>query len=170
LVWETWQPHLIWMDMRMPGMNGYEATRQIKSHVKGQATAIIALTASTLEAEKNVVLSIGCNDFVRKPFRDHVIFDKMTKHIGVQYLYEDLPVHAPAPLTFLTSADWMIESDLSAAWLDQMQAAAARLDEATLAQLVEQIQAEAPALAQQLTELIQTLRFDLILEFTERSR
>lgn len=169
-LWETWQPHLIWMDMRMPGMNGYEATRQIKSHVKGQATAIIALTASTLEEEKNVVLSIGCNDFVRKPFRDHVIFDKMAKHIGVQYLYEDLPAPSPASLTCSTSSDWIVESDLSTDWLDQIKTAAVRLDEAALEQLVEQIQPQAPALAQQLTELIQTLRFDLILEFTERFR
>ena len=54
-IWEQWQPQLIWMDMRMPIMDGYEATRQIKSHLKGQATIIIALTASALEEEKTIV-------------------------------------------------------------------------------------------------------------------
>ena len=68
-IWEEWQPHLIWMDMRMPVMDGYEATRQIKSHLKGQATVIIALTASALEEEKTIILSSGCDDFVRKPFQ-----------------------------------------------------------------------------------------------------
>jgi signal transduction histidine kinase/CheY-like chemotaxis protein len=47
-IWETWEPHLIWMDMRMPIIDGYTATKQIKATTKGQATAIIALTASVL--------------------------------------------------------------------------------------------------------------------------
>lgn len=68
-IWNDWEPHLIWMDMRMPVMDGYEATRQIKSHLKGQATVIIALTASALEEERTIILSAGCDDFVRKPFR-----------------------------------------------------------------------------------------------------
>jgi len=88
-IWDEWQPHLIWMDMRMPVMNGYEATKQIKATTKGQATAIIALTASSLEEERAVVLSAGCDDFIRKPFRDTDIFDTMNKHIGVRYIYED---------------------------------------------------------------------------------
>ena len=72
-IWQHWQPHLIWMDMRMPVMNGYEATERIKSHFKGQATYIIALTASTFEEERAIVLSAGCDDFVRKPFREEVL-------------------------------------------------------------------------------------------------
>ena len=69
-IWDNWEPHLIWMDMRMPVMDGYEATKQIKSTTKGQATAVIALTASTLEEERVVVRSAGCDDFLRKPFRE----------------------------------------------------------------------------------------------------
>ena len=77
------------MDMRMPVMDGYEATRLIKATIKGQATAVIALTASTLEEERAVILSVGCDDFVRKPFREADIFDIMNKHIGVEYVYEE---------------------------------------------------------------------------------
>lgn len=89
-LWGEWQPHLIWMDMRMPVLDGYKATEQIKSTIKGQATAIIALTASAFEEEKAVVLSAGCDDFLRKPFKEAEIFDLMQKHLGVQYLYEDM--------------------------------------------------------------------------------
>ncbi|MEG3863358.1 hybrid sensor histidine kinase/response regulator [Microcoleus sp. herbarium12] len=89
-IWETWEPQLIWMDMRMPVMDGYTATQKIKAHTKGQATAIIALTASVLEEERAVVLSAGCDDFLRKPFREAEIFKAMNKHIGVTYIYEDL--------------------------------------------------------------------------------
>ncbi|MBP0004740.1 MAG: response regulator [Cyanobacteria bacterium SBC] len=67
-VWKLWKPHLIWMDMRMPVMNGYEATQKIKATKEGQATAIIALTASVLEEEQEILRSSGCNDFIQKPF------------------------------------------------------------------------------------------------------
>jgi CheY-like chemotaxis protein len=88
-IWDEWEPHLIWMDMRMPVMDGYEATKQIKSTTKGQATAVIALTASVLEEERAVVLSAGCDDFLRKPFRETNIFELMNKHIGVRYVYDE---------------------------------------------------------------------------------
>ena len=50
-VWDEWEPHLIWMDMRMPIMDGYAATRSIKSTTRGQATVIVALTASGLSTK-----------------------------------------------------------------------------------------------------------------------
>ncbi|GAK61300.1 two-component system sensor histidine kinase/response regulator [Candidatus Vecturithrix granuli] len=89
-IWQEWQPNLIWMDMRMPVLDGYKATEQIKATMQGQATAIIALTASAFEEEKAVVLSAGCDDFLRKPFKETEIFDLMQKHLGVQYLYKDM--------------------------------------------------------------------------------
>lgn len=95
-IWDSWEPHLIWMDMRMPVADGYEATQQIKGTVKGQATAVIALTASVLEEERAVILSAGCDGFMRKPFREADIFDAMHKHIGVRYIYED-----PSPANLL---------------------------------------------------------------------
>jgi CheY-like chemotaxis protein len=96
-VWEEFEPHLIWMDMRMPVLDGYEATKQIKATTKGQATAIIALTASSLEEERAVVLSAGCDDFMRKPFREADIFEAMSKHIGVRYVYEEDSKIAESP-------------------------------------------------------------------------
>ena len=86
-IWEAWDPHLVWMDMRMPVMDGYEATKRIKSTTKGQATVVVALTASVFEEQRTVVLSAGCDDFVRKPFRDKDIFDVLHRHLGVRFLY-----------------------------------------------------------------------------------
>jgi CheY-like chemotaxis protein len=85
---QQWQPDLIWMDIRMPVMDGYAATRQIKSMDKGQKTIIIALTASIFEEERDVILSAGCDDFLRKPFREEELFETMKKWIGVEYVYE----------------------------------------------------------------------------------
>jgi signal transduction histidine kinase/DNA-binding NarL/FixJ family response regulator len=116
-IWNSWEPHLIWMDMRMPVMDGCEATQQIKSTVKGQATTVIALTASVLEEERAVILSAGCDGFMRKPFREADIFDAMHKHIGVRYIYED---SSPANLleieckkqAEITAADFTLLPDL----------------------------------------------------------
>ena len=70
------------MDMRMPVMDGYRAAEQIKSRAKGQPTAIIALTASVLEEERAVVSDAGCDDFLRKAFKEADIFEMMRRHIG----------------------------------------------------------------------------------------
>ncbi|MEB3283344.1 MAG: AAA family ATPase [Lyngbya sp.] len=108
-MWEDYSPHLIFLDMRMPVMDGYEAAQRIKTReneyklssdsrffqggeggIKSQATAIIAVTASSFEEEKAVVLSCGCDDFVRKPFREENILNILQKHLGVEFIFIDV--------------------------------------------------------------------------------
>ena len=86
-IWDEWDPHLIFMDMRMPVMDGYEATRHIKSTTKGQATVIVALTASALEEDREVILSEGCDAYIRKPFTETELFEVLSKHLGVRFVY-----------------------------------------------------------------------------------
>ncbi len=88
-IWEEWQPHLIWMDIRMPIMDGYEATRRIKAAPRSAETIIIALTAGAFEEQRAEVLAAGCDDFLRKPFKEAELFELMSKHLGVRYIYED---------------------------------------------------------------------------------
>ncbi|GAB4194495.1 MAG: hypothetical protein OHK0022_10540 [Roseiflexaceae bacterium] len=92
--WEAWEPQLIWMDIRMPLLDGYEATRRIKSTLRGQATVVIALTASAFEHDQVGILSAGCDDFVSKPVRETLVFDKIAEHLGVRFVYEDEPEDA----------------------------------------------------------------------------
>jgi len=94
--WERWDPHLIFMDMRMPVMNGYEATRRIKATTKGQATIIVALTASALEEDRAIILSEGCDGYVRKPFREADLFDALEQHLGVRFVYQEAVGERPA--------------------------------------------------------------------------
>lgn len=91
-IWKEWQPHLIWMDMRMPVLNGYEATKTIRNEelkMNDSYTLIIAVTASSFEEERAVVLDAGCDDFLRKPFRESDIFELMQKHLGLCFIHED---------------------------------------------------------------------------------
>lgn len=64
---EAINPNIIFMDIQMPLMNGYEATREIRKTATGETTPIIAITAGTEKEEKNKCLKIGMNDYIAKP-------------------------------------------------------------------------------------------------------
>ncbi len=86
---DSWRPHFIWMDVRMPVMDGLEATRRIKESEAGKFSVIAVLTAHAMEEEKEKIIEVGCDDFVRKPYRECEIFDVMARHLGVAYRYEE---------------------------------------------------------------------------------
>jgi CheY-like chemotaxis protein len=156
--WERWEPHLIWMDMRMPVLDGYAATREIKSTLKGQATVIIALTASAFEHEQAIVLSAGCDDFVRKPVRESVVFEKIAQHLGVQFIYAD-----PAPIGDSADAGISLRSALQAQppdWLASFKQAVLTADMELVKVLARQIHARDQAVADRLEQLANDLRLD----------
>ena len=93
---EAWSPHLILMDMRMPVMDGYEATQRIKSTEKGKLTPVVALTASTFEDELEKMKSFGIQGFIRKPFRENELFTTIGKILGIEYIYNDQTPPSPA--------------------------------------------------------------------------
>ncbi|MBD2306740.1 response regulator [Chroococcidiopsis sp. FACHB-1243] len=170
-IWESWQPQLIWMDMRMPVMDGYEATRQIKAHLKGHATIIIALTASAFDEERAVVLSAGCNDFVRKPLREEVIWEKMMQYLGVRYIYEESTQQvaiAPQqeekePYTLTVQSLRVMPPE----WVAQLHQAALRTDEKLIFDLLEQIPQDYAPMATALADLVNNFRIDKIIDLTQ---
>ncbi len=92
---EEWHPHLIFMDMRMPVMDGYEAAKRIKASDKGQATPLIALTASVFSDDREHVLSAGCDDYIRKPFREQELFDAIGRFLDVRFIVESENIEKP---------------------------------------------------------------------------
>ncbi|SKB12189.1 putative Histidine kinase [Planktothrix sp. PCC 11201] len=164
-IWEEWEPHLIWMDMRMPVMDGYEATKYIKSTTKGNATAVIALTASVLEEEKAIILSAGCDDFLRKPFVEHTIFEALAKHLGVDYIYaETQPVLHIIPKQKLISENLKI---MSSEWIVQLYKAALEANPTRVLELIEEIPSAEIDLIQFLTKVVRKFQFEQIIELTE---
>lgn len=145
---ETWDPHIIFMDMRMPVMDGYEATKRIKATTKGQAMSIIAITASVFDQDRVVILSNGCDSLINKPFRQRNIFDTLVKYLGVQFIYAE---HDTAKLNISNTFDMDDEAyqnqqlvaamaDLPAAWLNSFHHAA-QVGHISLAQkLLEELQ------------------------------
>jgi CheY-like chemotaxis protein len=98
-IFRSWRPHFIWMDRRMPGVDGLEAVRRIRELAGGQDVKIAAVTASVLAGLGNEMLEAGLDDFLRKPYRPAEIFDCMARHLGVRYVYAEnasrRAAHAP---------------------------------------------------------------------------
>jgi PAS domain S-box-containing protein len=100
---QNWHPHLIWMDRRMPVMDGMEATKAIRNLPGGKEVKIVAVTASAFMEQRTEMLEAGMDDFVRKPYRISEIYDSLSKQLGVRYTYSaaqpNEEISTPAILT-----------------------------------------------------------------------
>ncbi len=168
-LFEKWQPHLIWMDILMPVMDGYEATREIRDRNRGQSVVIIALTASAFKEDREKVLAAGCNDFVRKPFRENDIFDAMSKHLRVRFVYEDLRTADEQRHNVRTDLKPDDLAMLSHVWRNNFYEVTIRGQFDKCLELIEQIRPGHAELADCLTKLVQEFRFDKLMELMQDS-
>lgn len=74
---------LILMDIKMPIMNGLEATKEIRSF--NAEIPIIALTANAFDTDKENALKIGCNDFIAKPLKKAILIELVQKWGGFEF-------------------------------------------------------------------------------------
>ena len=81
------RPDVIFMDIRMPGMDGVEAARRIKSDLKdqGSETKIVSISASALAHEQETYRTAGFDDFIAKPFRFERICECMARLLGAEF-------------------------------------------------------------------------------------
>ncbi|MEG4998291.1 ATP-binding response regulator [Microcoleus sp. B4-D4] len=176
-LWESWQPDLIWLDTRMPVMDGFEAVKQIraKEEPTKPRTVIIALTASTFEERKGEIIAAGCDDFVRKPFQEQILFDKMACYLGVRYIYQELPrLEAGAWRRYFASekADSFflpLLAQMPGSWVQELYGAANDVNEELAIQIVDRISESHPTLAEALKDLLVDYRLDRIMDLTQSS-
>jgi two-component system, sensor histidine kinase and response regulator len=172
-VWEEWQPHLIWMDMQMPVMNGYEATRQIKSHPLGKKTVIVALTASAFEEERKTILAAGCDDFLRKPFEAKILFSIIEKYLGVRYIYEEpaaINLENTSAINVIYGNLEFVEAQLSQMpidWVEKIHKAAHECYDDKIMRLIEEMPTELATAAQVLSDLAHDFLFDDIIDLAK---
>lgn len=162
--WEAWRPQLIWMDKRMPILDGCEAARRIKSAPGGQETIIIALTGSISGNSETICETTDCDDFVSKPFQMADLFKKMAQHLGIQYAYQE-PVEVRAASEMqLTREDLLLFSEQWRMALHDtiLQGRAERV----LAMIAE-IRSVQPEIAAALIMLVEEFRFDELVALTE---
>ena len=161
-IWAEWQPHLIWMDMRMPVLDGHAATRQIKDAPQGDRTVIIAVSAGVLAEERSTMLADGCDDFMAKPFHQEAIVQCLVKHLGVRMVYtEDKLVAQPAAADTSPPPVW---ADAPVSWRAQVQQAAMAADAAQLRQLAAAVATDQPALAAALQASVDAFDYGAILD------
>ncbi|OCQ94323.1 hybrid sensor histidine kinase/response regulator [Oscillatoriales cyanobacterium USR001] len=200
-LWENWQPHLILLDTRMPVMNGMEVAAKIRakerekeekflinsleykpldknhdsqSKIDSYRTVIIALTASAFEEKREEIIAVGCDDFIRKPFQEQVIFSKITEFLGVRYIYEQL-----APITNITATHRYFVSErpdsfflpllsqMPLSWVQQLNQAANEVNEELVLELIEEIPENFVILADALKDLLEDFRLDRIIRIAQ---
>ncbi len=104
-VFNEWQPTLIWMDIRMPIMDGLEATRRIREMSGGKMVKIIALSASVFREERDQIMTVGMDDFIRKPYQLNEIYDTLTRHLGLEFIYEQEAIRVKTKINKPIEAD-----------------------------------------------------------------
>ncbi len=160
--WQAWHPHLILMDMRMPVMNGYEATARIKASPGGDRVPIVALTANAFEEEHQQARDSGCNDFIRKPFSEEELFDKLRASLNLQYVYED-DVQSPEEEAIADTA--LLISQLRTmpeTWCQQIYYAARQGSDLLILKLIEEMPDSLETLEKALSTWVNDFRFDQI--------
>jgi two-component system sensor histidine kinase/response regulator len=172
-IWRTWAPHLVWMDMRMPRLDGYEATRRIRSSERRSdpgavvpltgrpRCAIVALTASAFEHDQTAIRAAGCDDFVSKPFQLPTILDKLVRHLGVRFRYEDSEM--PQPLTAGLTAERL--QSLPAEWVEKLSLASALGDDLAAHRVVDRISQRDAPLGLELRKIVKRFQFEELAGF-----
>jgi two-component system cell cycle response regulator DivK len=76
------QPDLILMDIQIPIIDGYEATRRIKADPTLRAIPIIAVTSHAMDGGEEKARAAGCDDFVPKPYSPRELLGKIRRYLG----------------------------------------------------------------------------------------
>ena len=148
-VWEEWQPHIIFMDMRMPVMSGEEATRQIKARMQSRPGAVqsvvVALTASAFDENRAHFLACGCDEFACKPFQAGKLFEILERCAGLRFVQV---VEPPTGAVRLSAEEVAIHlGACPEGWLTELEAAVELGDFGRIATLLERLHEADPELA-----------------------
>jgi CheY-like chemotaxis protein len=98
-IFQNWLPHFIWMDLRMPDIDGAGTARRIRALDGGRKVTIVAVTAS-----EKTHSPAGMDDVVHKPYKPPEIFDCMARHLGVTYRIDEKVETPSGPAAALESA------------------------------------------------------------------
>jgi signal transduction histidine kinase/CheY-like chemotaxis protein len=154
-LFKQWQPDLIWMDMRMPVKDGYQAIKEIRQLTSGQQVKIIAITASAFKEEQPQILSAGCDDLLLKPYKPQQIYSVMSKELGMKFEYSKRKLKAKDL------------SELSLSQIELLHEKVLNLNPDEIALVIDAIALEHGTLAQQLYAILESLNFNDLLEILE---
>lgn len=154
-----WKPHFVWMDRRMPAMDGLDAAKKIRELPYGDNAKIVIVTASALIEERNEVLNAGLDGYVRKPYRPSELYECMRNLLGVKFIYTDANTGSnEAPF-----AAKMLQC-LPKPLRDEMKAALESLDTQRIRAVIGQVEPYDSRLKSVLENMIASFEYPVILE------
>ena len=160
-LFRQWRPHLIWMDIRMPVMDGRDAVARIRSLPGSEHCRIIAVSASTFLEQVEAVIAEGFDDFLRKPYRELEVYEMLERHLGVRFAYEAEQGSTPQPRPALDPAQI---AELPSAWRRRLQDATLKGELDEMERLVDELAAREPGISEAMKALVLELEFERILE------
>lgn len=168
-VWKSWSPHLIIMDIRMPVMNGLDATRMIRNSETNSHIPIIAATASAFEEEKQTILDAGMNGYLRKPIQEQDLFELVGSCLGLEFTYySDQEMQDRRSKASETSPAISEEiSSIPGEIRTRILTACSNADLDALLETLEQIADDRPNIYTQLQDLAEKLQYGEIIALVE---
>jgi len=148
--------------MRMPEMDGIEATKKIRTLPGGQDVKIIALTASAFFEQRQEFLDAGCEELIPKPFLESEIFQAMKLHLGVRFIYDE-----PQKKSELEDVSPLIQGSFSKIPIQLMRSfreALSSLNQEEIAVVIAKISAREASLANSLTLLVKDFQYAKIIK------
>jgi PAS domain S-box-containing protein len=160
-------PDLIFLDMGMPGMGGYEVVKKIKSLGKTAHVPIIAVTAAAFTENKNEILQTGVDGYIRKPYKIYEIFDALQSFLGIRFTYgKEISEHAAEGGKIPPEALAVLPEDLVSEILE----AARRLDLDRLLELINETEKISPQAVPSLRSLAKSYRYDDIIKILQERK
>lgn len=156
------RPDLIWMDLVMPEMDGWAATRQIRRMPGGDAVRIVCVTASALAEDRNTILANGFDDVLFKPLREQKLFGLLQKMMGVRFIFRDHDSSNRAPTDESQLFAGLDGLRLPADWLGAFHSAALNGDTEAMQQQIDLLATRNQERASQLQNLLDDLQLETL--------
>lgn len=164
-LFKNWKPHLIWMDRRMPVMDGIEASKRIRQLPGGAEVRIVAVTASAFMEQRDEMIQAGMDDFVRKPYRFNEIYETLRKQLDLQFVYSDNGKEMDAEEIILTAEMLAI---LPEALQNKLRHALESLEEDSIIAVIEQVAVYDKNLYKALLQLTGNFDYPAILNLLDK--
>ena len=166
-LFEEWLPDLVLMDIRMSGIDGYEATRSLRTLAMGVNVPIIGVSASVFEQDRQQAIEAGMDDFISKPFKAQELLLRIGVLLNARYLYEPdsgsdsvVGKGRSAKADLISSALAKIPSEL----LQSLRESAENADYFQLMALIEQVRDYSSPMAEELRNLVQSYNYDACID------
>jgi PAS domain S-box-containing protein len=170
-----WKPDIIFMDLRMPKMDGFESSRKIRSLRAGKKVRIVALTASILDMDRKKVYESGMSGYLRKPFKDLELFsiieDQLKDQFGDLFIYSEIAGNKIKPdseKTFQLTPEAV--ADIPEDLIVKMHKATINAEFDTLMDIIDQVEVYAPDIAINLRKLANEFQYDSLISLFRKGQ